>query len=56
VKEFQASRGPRGLEISDGPSDNFGSPVALLRAEFYTPKKIIEHRSGGVGERDESAG
>jgi osmotically-inducible protein OsmY len=39
VKEFQASRGLRGLEISDGPSDNFGSPVALLRAEFYTPRK-----------------
>jgi hypothetical protein len=44
VKEFQASQTSRGLEISDVPSDNFGSPVALLRAEFYTPRKSSSTR------------
>jgi hypothetical protein len=39
VKEFQASRGSRALEISTALSDSSGLPVALSRAEFYTPRK-----------------
>jgi pyridoxine/pyridoxamine 5'-phosphate oxidase len=47
VNEFQASRVSRFKNFRH-PPDISGSPVALSRAEFYTPRKSRTHDGSNV--------